>query len=161
MQFLLPQVYAYLESLDEGLTLMFCHRWLLVYLKREFNDQDILQVWEACWTAASTKHFHLFVCVAIIAVYAEKAQKKEMTFNELMIYFNSLSLQMPVNIVLSQARGYLHQFSISKQVDCTLHVLMKESFWHQTGSPTLSCTACEKFGICSRKQLHHRTESLC
>ncbi len=147
--------------MDEGLTLMFSHRWLLVYLKREFNDQDILQVWEACWTASTTPYFHLFVCVAIIAVYSEKALKKQMTFNELMIYFNSLSLQMPVNIVLSQARGYLHQFNICKQVDCALYVLMRKSFWQQSDSPALACTTCSQFGTCSRKQLHQKTESLC
>jgi len=140
---------------------MFCHRWLLVYLKREFNDQDILQIWEACWTAPTTRYFHLFLCVAIIAVYSDKAQKKQMTINELMIYFNSLSLQMPVNVVLTQARGYLHQFSCSKEVDCALHVLMEDSFWQQTDSPTLGCATCNQLGTCTRKQLHPRTESLC
>ena len=134
---------------------MFCHRWLLVLLKREFEEQDIMMVWEACWTSADTKYFHLFICVAIIAVYGERAQKKKLNRDELMVYFNSLSLQMPLNIVMCQARGYLYRFSTSKQVDCAFHILMDNTFWQKSGSPTLLCSTCKKFGDCPRKYICH------
>ena len=161
MAVLVPSFYNYLEQTDGGLTLMFCHRWLLVFLKREFKEHDSMLVWEACWTSDDTKYFHLFVCIAIIAVYGERARKKKMDMDELMIYFNSLSLQMPIHVVMCQARGYLHQFSTSKQVDCALYFLMEDTFWHKRGHPALLCTACKEFGSCSRKHLSEETESLC
>lgn len=161
VEMLIPSFYNYLEQIDGGLTLMFCHRWLLVLLKREFKEHDTMVVWEACWTSADTKYFHLFICVAIIAIYGERAKKKKMNMDELMIYFDSLSLQMPINIVMCQARGYLHQFCTSKQVDCGLHILMHNTFWHKSGSPVLLCTVCKDFGSCSRKHVCRQTESIC
>ena len=129
---------------------MFCHRWLLVLLKREFDESDILMIWEACWTQYETKSFHLFLCIAILAIYGQKAIDKQMNIDELMVYFNTLSLQMPREIVMSQARGYLHQFCKSKQVNCVLHELMDRSFWQRKDSPQLCCSECKGFDSCSR-----------
>ncbi|EPQ16441.1 TBC1 domain family member 16 [Myotis brandtii] len=40
----------HLASLGEdGLQLLFCHRWLLLCFKREFPEAEALRIWEACW----------------------------------------------------------------------------------------------------------------
>uniref|UniRef100_A0A5F9D6V1 TBC1 domain family member 16 n=1 Tax=Oryctolagus cuniculus TaxID=9986 RepID=A0A5F9D6V1_RABIT len=45
-----PRFYQHLVSLGEdGLQLLFCHRWLLLCFKREFPEAEALRIWEACW----------------------------------------------------------------------------------------------------------------
>lgn len=140
---------------------MFCHRWLLVFLKREFPLSDILSVWETCWACTDTKFFHLFICVAIMAIYGEKAVEKNMNIDELMVYFNTLSDQMPKDILLSQARGYLHKFCRSEQVNCILYEVMDRSFWDRKDSPVLFCSVCQGFGFCTRTQFLSTKEMPC
>ncbi|XP_016879674.1 TBC1 domain family member 16 isoform X10 [Homo sapiens] len=42
--------YQHLVSLGEdGLQMLFCHRWLLLCFKREFPEAEALRIWEACW----------------------------------------------------------------------------------------------------------------
>ncbi len=129
---------------------MFCHRWLLVCLKREFSEEDALSIWEACWTNYQTPSFHLFVCIAILAIYGQRAIDKNMNINELMVFLNTLSLTMPTDIVLSQARGYLHQFCQKPEVHCSLYSIMNKEFWDQPGSPTLTCAYCRGDSGCLR-----------
>ena len=68
IELLVPWFYSYLEGTENRLSLMFCHRWLLVCFKRKFHEYDALAIWEACWTNYETPSFHLFICVAIIAI---------------------------------------------------------------------------------------------
>ena len=131
------------DSIEEGLALMFCHQWLLVCLKREFPKEDALAIWEACWTNYETTSFHLFICIAIMAMYGQRAIDRNMDSNELMVFFNTLSQSMPRDTVMSQARGYLHRFCRSAQVHCKLYPIMTREFWERKGSPRLVCEECK------------------
>lgn len=143
IKLLIPKFYDYLEKLEHGLDLMFSHRWLLVFLKREFNEHDTMFIWEACWCKYQTKSFHLFICIAIMAIYGQRAMEKPMNMDELMLLFlNTLPLNMPKDMVLVQARGYLHQFTKSSQVHCSLSSIMPTTFWSQPESPKRVCDAC-------------------
>ncbi len=115
-------------------------------MKREFKLEDTLTIWEACWTNYSSTCFLFFVCVAILAMYGQRVLDQEMTLNELTVHFSSLSNCLPVDIVLSQARGYLHQFVKSKEVPCVLRPLMDDNFWHHPKSPKLTCIKNETCG---------------
>ncbi|MEE6517584.1 hypothetical protein FKM82_027906 [Ascaphus truei] len=45
-----PRFHQHLLSLGEdGLQMLFCHRWVLLCFKREFPDSEALRMWEACW----------------------------------------------------------------------------------------------------------------
>lgn len=158
---LIPSFYSYLERIEGGTTLMFCHRWLLVCLKREFHEEDALTIWEACWSNYKSKSFHLFICVAIMAIYGQKAMDKNMHINELMVFFNTLSYSMPRDIVLSQARGYLNQFCSNSEISCILYPLMTEEFWSLKDSPKLTCSVCKGIGSCSRTGFVSDYEAVC
>ena len=82
--------------------------------KREFGIEDTLRIWESCWACPESNSFHLFVCVAIIAMYGNKPMVECFSSDELMIHFAGLALSMPVDVVLSQARGLLHALRTSK-----------------------------------------------
>ena len=113
VQCLAPCFYEYLATIEGGLDMLFCHRWLFVCFKREFPIEDILQLWEACWACQESHSFHLLVAVAIIAMYGDKAIEQEMPSDSLMIHFAGLAHSMPVEVILSQSRGLLHRLSSS------------------------------------------------
>ncbi len=68
---MLPDFWAHLETLGDAMDLLFCHRWILLCFKREFHEPDALRMWEACWAHYQTDYFHLFICLAIIAIYGD------------------------------------------------------------------------------------------
>lgn len=50
LRLMLPRFHQHLTRLGEdGLQLLFCHRWILLCFKREFPDTEALRMWEACW----------------------------------------------------------------------------------------------------------------
>ncbi|XP_054615849.1 TBC1 domain family member 16 isoform X2 [Dunckerocampus dactyliophorus] len=50
LRLMLPDFHQHLTTLGEdGLQLLFCHRWILLCFKREFPDMEALRMWEACW----------------------------------------------------------------------------------------------------------------
>ncbi|XP_051570095.1 TBC1 domain family member 16-like isoform X2 [Myxocyprinus asiaticus] len=50
LRLMLPRFHQHLTRLGEdGLQLLFCHRWVLLCFKREFPDTEALRMWEACW----------------------------------------------------------------------------------------------------------------
>ena len=44
----------------------FCFRLLLVWFKREFTVDDVMELWEVLWTNLPCVNFHLFVAIAIL-----------------------------------------------------------------------------------------------
>lgn len=45
-----PRFHQHLCALGEdGLQMLFCHRWILLCFKREFPEAEALRMWEACW----------------------------------------------------------------------------------------------------------------
>ena len=144
---MIPWFYTYLEEIDEGLSLLFTHRWLLVFLKREFKIDDTLLIWESCWTNYVTNSFHFFICVAIMAIYGQQAIDQDMDISELTVHFNGLSNSMSVDIVLSQARGYLYQFTKCHEVPCVLRPIMPDDYWEMARAPRISC---QGSGICCK-----------
>ena len=81
-----------------------------------------------------------------MAIYGQKVLDEEMTLNELTVYFNGLANMMPVDIVLSQARGYLYQFSKCPEVPCVLRCIMPDSYWETSTSRVI----CEGSGTCCK-----------
>lgn len=57
---MLPRFHQHLTRLGEdGLQLLFCHRWVLLCFKREFPDAEALRMWEACWAHYQVQHTDL------------------------------------------------------------------------------------------------------
>ena len=80
----------------------FYHRWILLCFKREFIELDALRMWEACWAHFQTDYFHLFLCVAIIALYGEDVVEQDLPADEMLLHFSSLSMHMNGEVVLKK-----------------------------------------------------------
>lgn len=60
--------------------------------KREFTEPVAIRMWEACWSNYLTDYFHLFLCLAIIAVYADDVIAQDLHTDEMLLHFSSLGM---------------------------------------------------------------------
>lgn len=65
--------------------------------KREFTEAVAIRMWEACWSNYLTDYFHLFLCLAIIAVYADDVIG--LRTDEMLLHFSSLGKSVYNKIV--------------------------------------------------------------
>lgn len=136
--------YKHLLSLGEdGLQILFCHRWILLCFKREFSDSEALRMWEACWAHYQTDYFHLFLCVAIIVLYGEDVIEQQLPTDQMLLHFSNLAMHMNGELVLKKARSLLYQFRLLPKIPCSLHDLCKlcgPGMWDSGYIPTIECT---------------------
>ncbi|KAL8618789.1 hypothetical protein ACOMHN_000217 [Nucella lapillus] len=101
LRIMLPRFFYHLKLLgQDALEMLFAHRWILLCFKREFNEQDALRIWETCWAHYQTDYFHLFLCVAIVAIYGDDVVDQRLPADDILLHFSSLAMHMNVDIVL-------------------------------------------------------------
>ncbi|XP_066237544.1 TBC1 domain family member 16 isoform X2 [Saccopteryx leptura] len=136
--------YQHLVSLGEdGLQMLFCHRWLLLCFKREFPEAEALRIWEACWAHYQTDYFHLFICVAIMAIYGDDVIEQQLATDQMLLHFGNLAMHMNGELVLRKARSLLYQFRLLPRIPCSLHDLCKlcgTGMWDSGYIPAVECT---------------------
>ncbi|XP_014644821.1 PREDICTED: TBC1 domain family member 16 isoform X1 [Ceratotherium simum simum] len=136
--------YQHLVSLGEdGLQMLFCHRWLLLCFKREFPEAEALRIWEACWAHYQTDYFHLFICVAIVAIYGDDVVEQQLATDQMLLHFGNLAMHMNGELVLRKARSLLYQFRLLPRIPCSLHDLCKlcgTGMWDSGYIPAVECT---------------------
>ncbi|XP_036766390.2 TBC1 domain family member 16 isoform X1 [Manis pentadactyla] len=139
-----PRFYEHLVSLGEdGLQMLFCHRWLLLCFKREFPEAEALRIWEACWAHYQTDYFHLFICVAIVAIYGDDVIEQQLATDQMLLHFGTLAMHMNGELVLRKARSLLYQFRLLPRIPCSLHDLCKlcgTGMWDSGYMPAVECT---------------------
>lgn len=132
--------------------------------KREFTEAVAIRMWEACWSNYLTDYFHLFLCLAIIAVYAEDVIAQDLRTDEMLLHFSSLgkfqqksktismlfidlslcaAMYMDGQLILRKARGLLHQFRQLPKIPCTLSGLCRRcgpGMWDSGHHPAIECT---------------------
>ncbi|ELU09246.1 hypothetical protein CAPTEDRAFT_175014 [Capitella teleta] len=143
LRLLLPHFYQHMTNVQDGMELLFVHRWILLCFKREFPEADALRMWEACWAHFQTDYFHLFICAAIIAVYGEDVVQQKLPADEMLLHFSSLSMHMSGEVVLRKARGLLHKFRTLEKIPCTLEgicMLCGSGMWDSGHVPTVECS---------------------
>uniref|UniRef100_A0A8C6VU50 TBC1 domain family member 16 n=1 Tax=Nothobranchius furzeri TaxID=105023 RepID=A0A8C6VU50_NOTFU len=144
LRLMLPRFHQHLTWLGEdGLQLLFCHRWILLCFKREFPDTEALRMWEACWAHYQTDYFHLFLCVAIIVLYGEDVTEQQLATDQMLLHFSNLSMHMNGELVLRKARSLLYQFRLLPRIPCSLHDLCKlcgPGMWDSRYIPTVECS---------------------
>uniref|UniRef100_A0A0N4ZC61 Rab-GAP TBC domain-containing protein n=1 Tax=Parastrongyloides trichosuri TaxID=131310 RepID=A0A0N4ZC61_PARTI len=128
---LLPKFYKYLNTVSStGMSFMYCHRWLLLFFKREFPEPDVMHIWEACWSNYKTKYCHLFICIAISSIYASDIIKQGMNYDEILLFFSSLAHHMDATVVLQKARGLIYKVNRMETLPCSLFGLLIENDNH-------------------------------
>ncbi|XP_053957394.1 TBC1 domain family member 16 isoform X1 [Anastrepha ludens] len=142
IRIMLPSFYEHLKCHSSSMELLFCHRWLILCFKREFTESVVIRMWEACWTNYLTDYFHLFLCLAIIAVYADDVVAQDLRADEMLFHFSSLAMYMDGQLILRKARGLLYQYRQLPKIPCTLSGLCKRcgpGMWDAEHCPALEC----------------------
>ncbi|NXH10001.1 TBC16 protein, partial [Bucco capensis] len=139
-----PRFYQHLASLGEdGLQMLFCHRWILLCFKREFPEAEALRMWEACWAHYQTDYFHLFICVAIVVIYGDDVIEQQLATDQMLLHFGNLAMHMNGELVLRKARSLLYQFHLLPRIPCSLHDLCKlcgTGMWDSGFIPAVECS---------------------
>ncbi|KAK5640793.1 hypothetical protein RI129_009340 [Pyrocoelia pectoralis] len=150
VRIMVPHFYEHLEKHRDAAELLFCHRWILLCFKREFTEAVALRMWEACWANYLTDYFHLFLCLAIICVYADDVIAQDLRADEMLLHFSSLAMYMDGQVIARKARGLLHHFRQFREIPCTLSGLCMRcgpGIWDSSHSPRVYCTGHEN-GYC-------------
>ncbi|XP_055547412.1 TBC1 domain family member 15 [Wyeomyia smithii] len=129
LAFVNEELYNYLKE-NQSENMYFCFRWLLVWFKREFNNKDIMQLWEVLWTGLPCPNFHLFICVAILDQEMDVFINGQFTFTEILKHVNELSGNLNLLAVLEQAESIYMQvkktLDTSKEAQLELRKLIGE-----------------------------------
>ncbi|XP_058055696.1 TBC1 domain family member 16 [Anopheles bellator] len=142
IRLMVPSFYKHLQKHTDAMELLFCHRWILLCFKREFTEAVAIRMWEACWSNYLTDYFHLFLCLAIIAVYADDVIAQDLRTDEMLLHFSSLAMYMDGQVILRKARGLLHQFRQFPKIPCTLSGLCRRcgpGMWDSGHHPSIEC----------------------
>ncbi|NWI54174.1 TBC16 protein, partial [Calyptomena viridis] len=139
-----PRFYQHLCALGEdGLQMLFCHRWILLCFKREFPEAEALRMWEACWAHYQTDYFHLFICVAIVVIYGDDVIEQQLPTDQMLLHFSNLAMHMNGELVLRKARSLLYQFHLLPRIPCSLHDLCRlcgTGMWDSGFIPAVECS---------------------
>ncbi|NXI29219.1 TBC16 protein, partial [Sterrhoptilus dennistouni] len=139
-----PRFHQHLGALGEdGLQMLFCHRWILLCFKREFPEAEALRMWEACWAHYQTDYFHLFICVAIVVIYGDDVIEQQLATDQMLLHFSNLAMHMNGELVLRKARSLLYQFHLLPRIPCSLHDLCKlcgTGMWDSGFIPAVECS---------------------
>ncbi|XP_031429485.1 small G protein signaling modulator 2 isoform X2 [Clupea harengus] len=89
----------------------FCYRWFLLDFKRELLYEDVFAVWEVIWVAPriSSKHFVLFLALALVEVYRDIILDNNMDFTDIIKFFNEMAERHDVQQILQIARELVHK----------------------------------------------------
>lgn len=123
MEFSNPKLFKYLKTHDSD-NMYFCFRWLLVWFKREFTHEDILQLWEVLWTSQPCANFHLLVGIAILDNEMTTIIDNEYGFTEILKHVNDLSEKMDLRVVLETAESIYHQLINSSKLPDRVRVVL-------------------------------------
>lgn len=143
IRLMVPSFHQHLLKHPDASELLFCHRWILLCLKREFPEPAALRMWEACWANYLTDHFHLFLCLSIVAVYGTDVVAQDLRADEMLLHFSSLATYMDGELILRKARGLLYQFRQMPRLPCTLSWLCYQcgpGIWDSSHTPVIECS---------------------
>lgn len=102
----------------------FCFRWLLVWFKREFTNDDILELWEVLWTNMPCINFNLLIGVAVLDQEMSTFIENEYGFTEILKHVNDLSEKMNLKQILENAESIYYQIISSKKLPDRVRVVL-------------------------------------
>lgn len=136
-----PDFYAHLLDQGAEMDILFCHRWLLLSFKREFFNEEVLKMWEACWSRYQTNYFHIFLCVAMVQEYGKAVVEQNMPADDMLQFFTDLSMKMDGTKVLRLARQLLLKFRQLPSIPCSLRGLLSgPGIWDSAPLPEIQCS---------------------
>ncbi|EDW11219.1 TBC1 domain family member 15 [Drosophila mojavensis] len=98
----------------ESDNMYFCFRWLLVWYKRELDNEDVLKLWECLWTRLPCPNFHLLFSVAILDQETNVIIDRKYEFTEILKHVNELTGTIDLKRTLETAEAIYLQLKGSE-----------------------------------------------
>lgn len=115
MEYANPKLFNYLKKSDSD-NMFFCFRWLLVWFKREFTHDDILELWEIFYSSMPCDNFHLLFGIAILDNEMDTIISNDLGFTEILKHVNDLSEKINLNRTLETAEAIYYQIITSSKI---------------------------------------------
>ncbi|KNC34022.1 hypothetical protein FF38_05151 [Lucilia cuprina] len=125
LEFANPRLFKYMISHDSD-NMYFCFRWLLVWYKREFSNDDILKLWECLWTKLPCPNFHILISVAILDQQTDVIIESQYEFTEILKHVNELSGNIDLRRTLEIAEAIYHQIKEAENLPNTIRLIIGE-----------------------------------
>ncbi|XP_067622806.1 TBC1 domain family member 15 [Eurosta solidaginis] len=125
IEFSNPRLYNYMATHDSD-NMFFCFRWLLVWYKREFSNDDVLKLWECLWTRLPCPNFHLFVSVSILDQQTDVIIENKYEFTEILKHINELSGHIDVKRTLEIAEAIYLQIKAADDLPNDIRQIIGE-----------------------------------
>lgn len=153
---LFPDIYVYFSTTGDALTLTCCHRWFLLFFKREFSSPSLLKLWDVI-LAAPSLHFQVFISAAMITLYFPPLISRDSSSTELLMSTQQLAGTFDLNSVLKRARTIYQDLVNLPEVPCSLIPLVGGSgeeagMWDRARDVTFSCFECSRESCCEAKR---------
>ncbi|XP_064540931.1 TBC1 domain family member 15 [Drosophila montana] len=120
----------------ESDNMYFCFRWLLVWYKRELDNDDVLKLWECLWTRLPCANFHLLFSVAILDQETNVIIDRKYEFTEILKHVNELTGNIDLKRTLETAEAIYLQLKASEALPNDIR--------HIIGEPLLPLAAGEE-----------------
>ncbi|ALC38546.1 CG11490 [Drosophila busckii] len=118
-------LFNYMRSHDSD-NMYFCFRWLIVWYKRELENDDVLKLWECLWTRLPCANFHLLVSVAILDQETNVIIKRGYEFTDILKHVNDLSGSIDLQRTLETAEAIYLQLKASEALPNDLRHIIGE-----------------------------------
>lgn len=125
IEFANAPLFNYMRSHDSD-NMYFCFRWLLVWYKRELNNDDVLKLWECLWTRLPCPNFHLLFSVAILDQETSIIIDSQFEFTEILKHVNELSGNIDVQKTLEIAEAIYLQLKASETLPNDIRSIIGE-----------------------------------
>ncbi|XP_034752377.1 small G protein signaling modulator 1 isoform X2 [Etheostoma cragini] len=111
IQILDSELFELMQQNGDYTHFYFCYRWFLLDFKREMVYEDVYSVWETIWAAkyTSSKHFVLFIALALVEMYRDIILENNMDFTDIIKFFNEMAERHNVPQVLMMARDLVNK----------------------------------------------------
>ncbi|XP_023206959.1 small G protein signaling modulator 2 isoform X8 [Xiphophorus maculatus] len=111
IQILDSELFELMQQNGDYTHFYFCYRWFLLDFKRELLYEDVFAVWEVIWVAPriSSRHFVLFLALALVTLYREIIIDNNMDFTDIIKFFNEMAERHDVQLILRMARELVHK----------------------------------------------------
>ncbi|XP_028458412.1 small G protein signaling modulator 1 isoform X2 [Perca flavescens] len=111
IQILDSELFELMQQNGDYTHFYFCYRWFLLDFKREMVYDDVYSVWETIWAAkyTSSKHFVLFIALALVEMYRDIILENNMDFTDIIKFFNEMAERHNVPQVLMMARDLVNK----------------------------------------------------
>lgn len=125
LEFANPRLFKYMKTHDSD-NMYFCFRWLLVWYKREFSNEDILKLWECLWTKLPCPNFHILISVAILDQETDIIIESKYQFTEILKHVNELSGNIGLQKTLQIAEAIYYQIKEAEHLPNEIRQIIGE-----------------------------------